>query len=129
MQLHAGGVTLSVLFREITLLGVILAYWIVGRALHIWSQQKQAPALRYFTAPGWIALLCGRPTTAGQLTLSGVLIQGLAWLWAIVWLLLIVLGVSPDSRAVVFFAFFAVLLLILLTLAVVQAVTKIANKS
>lgn len=120
---------LPVLFREITLLGVILAYWIVGRALHIWSQQKQAPALRYLTAPRWITLLCGRPTAAGQLALSGLLIQGLAWLWAIVWLLLIVLGVSSDSRAVVFFAFFAVLLLTLLTLAVVQAVTKIANKS
>ncbi|HNT79015.1 MAG TPA: hypothetical protein PKH77_28760 [Anaerolineae bacterium] len=120
---------LPVLFREITLMGVILAYWIVGYALHPWSQQGRAPALRYFTAPGWVALLCGRSTADKQLALSGLLIQGMAWLWAVVWLLLILLRVSPDARAVVFFAFFAVLLLILLTLAVVQAVTKIVNKS
>lgn len=63
------------LFREISLLGVILAYWIVGYAVHIWSHQGRAPALRYFTAPGWVALLCGRPSADKQLALSGLLIQ------------------------------------------------------
>ena len=100
----------------------------LGRGLHIWSQQGQSPALYRFAAPWWLNLLCGYATHNEQLALSGLFIQGIAWLWGIIWLLLPIFKIPANSRAAVFFIFLTVSVLILLTMAIWQAINIILKK-